>query len=657
MPSATSLLNLGIVAHVDAGKTSLTERLLYEAGETTSLGSVDAGTTRTDSMDLERRRGITIRAAVTSFAIGDLAVTIVDTPGHPDFIAEVERSLSVLDAAVLVVSAVEGVQPQTVVLWRALQRIGVPTVVFVNKLDRTGASLDRTVAQLVRRLGLRPALLARAEGEGTRDVIVRDVPVAGDAVIQALADVDDRLLERWLAGASIPAHEAMRVLRRSVRGNAVTPIVCGSAITGAGTTQLRRVLREVMPRARAADHPSAATVFAVDRDARGRRTWLRIWSGTLRARTRVGAGGREPARVTEVAVSRPGGLAVTGSARSGEIVVVRGPGDWRIGDAVGPAPSRRAFRFAPPTMQALVEPVEPDRRGALFAALTELAEEDPLIGLRLDEHDAEAAISLHGEVQKEVIAALLAERYGVAARFLETTTVCLERVAGTGDALEQMNLDGNPYLATIGLRIEPAPIGHGIEFSPGIERGRLIPAFITATEDGVRAALRQGRYGWSVTDCVVTMTASGYCPRQSHAHQGFSKAMSSIGADFRNLAPVVVMAALERAGTQVCEPIDRFELDLPDEALNAVAALLGRLGTELLETSTGAGWTRMIGRLAPAAVRRLAARLPDLTRGEGVVTARLDHYAPVRTDGAPPQRRRTGIDPRDRALWFRETPR
>ena len=162
-----SLLNLGIVAHVDAGKTSLTERLLFEAGAVDALGRVDDGTTATDSMELERRRGITIRAAVTSFALDDLAVTILDTPGHPDFIAEVERSLTVLDAAVLVLSAVEGVQPQTVVLWRALRRIGVPTLLFVNKIDRSGADVGRVLTDVRRRLGPHVAPLTRALGEGT----------------------------------------------------------------------------------------------------------------------------------------------------------------------------------------------------------------------------------------------------------------------------------------------------------------------------------------------------------------------------------------------------------------------------------------------------------------------------------------------------------
>ena len=185
-------LNLGIVAHVDAGKTSLTERLLYDAGVLDAPGSVDAGTTRTDSMDLERRRGITIRAAVTSFDIDDLAVNLVDTPGHPDFIAEVERSLTVLDAAVLVLSSVEGVQPQTVVIWRALRRIGVPTALFVNKVDRGGSDVAAVVAQVRRRLTSHVVQLARPVGEGTRDADIEAIPPDDETVVEAVAEVDER---------------------------------------------------------------------------------------------------------------------------------------------------------------------------------------------------------------------------------------------------------------------------------------------------------------------------------------------------------------------------------------------------------------------------------------------------------------------------------
>ena len=652
-----SFLNLGIVAHVDAGKTSLTERLLYEAGVLDAPGSVDQGTTRTDSMDLERRRGITIRAAVTSFAIGELQVTVVDTPGHPDFVAEVERSLTVLDAAVLVLSAVEGVQPQTVVIWRALRRIGVPTVLMVNKVDRGGSDVARTLDQVARRLTPQLVTLTAVEGEGCRHARVQGLSLTDPSVVQAVADVDDRVLARWVDGSPACEGDVLQALRRGVRVGALTPVVVGSAVTGAGVPQLRRVLSHVLPRADEAGGPAAATVFAVDRDAGGRRAWVRLWSGEVTAREHVVLTGRRAARVTEVAVSEAGGARVRSSARGGQIAVLRGLSDARVGDVLGRPPARRQHRFAPPTLQALVEPVDPTQRTALFAALTELADEDPLIDLRLDPADGEAAVSLHGEVQKEVIAALLDERYGVRARFLATSVVCLERVVGTGSSIERLAQHDNPYLATVGLRIQAAAVGHGVEFSPGVERGNLPPAFIAATEEGVRSALRQGLRGWPVTDCLVTMTASGYYPRQSRPHQKFDKAMSSVGADFRNLTPVVVMAALAEARTIVCQPVERIDLEVPDAAISGVSGLLGRLRGVVVESSCHADRTRLIATLPSARVPELARALPDLTGGEAVLVTQLDHHAPVAGHEPPPSRRRRGTDPRDRATWFRDVPR
>ncbi|MFC7495488.1 MULTISPECIES: GTP-binding protein [unclassified Nocardioides] len=655
-------LNLGIVAHVDAGKTSLTERLLFEAGAIAELGSVDSGTTSTDSLALERRRGITIRAAVTSFALpgsdgaGAIGVNVVDTPGHPDFIAEVERSLGVLDAAVLVLSAVEGVQPQSVLIWRALRRIGVPTLIFVNKVDRSGADVARVVDQVRRRLAPHVVVLTAVEGAGTAEAVVRRLPLCSPAVVEAVAEVDDDVLDRW-AGGGLEEGQVLTALRAGVGDGSLAPVLAGSAITGAGLEPLRRALAQLLP------HPGptgagelGATVFAVDRDDRGRRTWLRLWSGELRLRDRIGVAGGRPERVTGIEVSTPDGQ-VAGVAGAGDISVVRGLGRARIGDVIGVPPARTTPRFPPATLQALVEPVDPTQRGALFAGLAELADEDPLIGLRIDETDREAAVSLHGDVQKEVIAALLEDRFGVRARFLATSTVCIERVLGTGEAVERVGVADNPYLASIGLRVEPAPDGHGIGWTAGIEPGRLPPAFIAATEEGVRRTLRQGLHGWQVTDCRVTMTASWYAPRQSRPHQGFNKAISSVGADFRHLAAVVVMAALARAGTVVCRPIEEITLDLPTDSLGVLTDVVGRLGATILDTVPDGGYTRLVAHLPSAQVPELARRLPDLTGGEGVLVGELSHHAPVPPGDVVPEHARSHPDAMDRVEWFRDVPR
>jgi ribosomal protection tetracycline resistance protein len=650
-----ALLNLGIVAHVDAGKTSLTERLLYEAGAVSRPGSVDAGTTRTDSMELERRRGITIRAAVTSIAIGELTINLLDTPGHPDFIAEVERSLAVLDAAVLVVSAVEGVQPQTVAIWRALRRIGVPTVFFLNKVDRRGADVDRVMIQVRHRLTAHPVMLTTVTGQGGRDARVRAVGLDSEPVVEAVAEVDDAVAARWLTDEPVRARDVRRAIRHAVRRAELTPVACGSAITGAGVRQLCDILAELLPRGEAREGPLAGTVFAVDRDGHGRRAWLRLWSGRLRVRDRVQLAGTRPQTVTQIAVTEPAGVLVRPSAAAGQIAAVRGL-SARVGQHIGDPPRRHAYRFPPATRQALVEPVEPAQRLAMFAGLAELADEDPLVDLRLDERQEQAVVRLHGDVQKEVLAALLEDRYGVRVRFSGTLTACIERVAGTGTAEERVSRRGNPYLAGLGLRIDAVMVGHGIEFRPGIEPGRLPPAFIAATEEGVRAALRQGLHGWPVTDCTVTMTSSQYWPRQSKPHQKFDKSVSSVAADFRNLAPVVVAAALRQAGSRVCQPIERFEVDIPRATVDSVMALLGRLGAVVHDTGPAGGYLEVSGTLPSSRIPQVVAALPDLTGGEALLTTRFDHYAAV-TGEDPPVLPRRGPDPGDRETWFRAVPR
>src|SRR6476646_1248186 len=262
-------LNLGILAHVDAGKTTLTERLLFDAGVIGALGSVDRGTTQTDTLELERQRGITIRTAVASFPLGDVDVNLVDTPGHPDFIAEVERSLAVLDGVVLVVSAVEGVQAQTLVLMRALQRLHLPTLVFLNKIDRVGADVDRVLEQVRARLS--PAA----------------IPVwAID--LEQLAGNDDELLAAYVAGREPSAGALRAALARQTQQARVQPVLFGSAITGAGLDELRAAIVDLLPaKAGDSDAPAAATVFKIEPGTVEKVAYVRMFAGTLRVRDRV----------------------------------------------------------------------------------------------------------------------------------------------------------------------------------------------------------------------------------------------------------------------------------------------------------------------------------------------------------------------------------
>lgn len=653
-------LNLGILAHVDAGKTSLTERLLFEAGTIDQPGRVDRGTTRTDSMELERRRGITIRTNVAAFVHDGTQVNLIDTPGHSDFIAEVERSLAVLDAAILVVSAVEGVQPQTVVLWRALRRLRLPTLIFVNKIDRAGADSARVLGQLRSRLagtaGPELLVLARTGAEGGPDAVVTTLQPTADAVVEVLTRHDDQLLADAIDDRRLTAARLVRLTRTLTGRGALVPVLAGSALTGAGVGDLLDALPRLLagPRADAAD--ASALVFKIDHDGGRQTAWARVFAGELTLRQRVGVGAGRPRRITALRRAAPEGFVPVARVAAGEVAAIEGPDALRIGDWIGTPIAGRVTRgFAAPGLEAVVEPVDAGRRGALHRALSELARSDPLIDLRVDPDRGELAVSLYGEVQKEVIGSLLAEQFGVRTRFSDTSIVHVERVLGSGEAVQLIGERATPYLATLGVRVEPAPPGSGLRRRLEAELGSMPPAFFEAAWEGVRTGLAQGLSGWAIPDAEVTITRTGYYPRQSHAHQKFNKNMSSVGADFRNLAPMLVHRALAAAGTVVCEPVERFTLDIPAAVLAAVTATLGQVEGRIADTAQLDDRLVLAGTLPTRRLLELARALPDLTRGEGVLQAEIDHDQPV--PGTPPVRRRIGPDPLDDETWCRERPR
>jgi ribosomal protection tetracycline resistance protein len=651
-------LNLGILAHVDAGKTTLTERLLYDAGVIGEIGSVDQGSTQTDTLALERQRGITIKSAVVSFRIDDVTVNLIDTPGHPDFIAEVERVLNVLDGAVLVVSAVEGVQAQTRVLMRTLRRLRIPTVVFVNKIDRGGAAPERVLRAIAERLDLAVVAMGSASGLGTRAAAFMP-STAGDAgfasrLVDLLADHDERLLAAYVDGGATVSFRRLRAeLARQTRKALVHPVFFGSAVTGAGVGSLTAGIAELLPAADGdAGGPVSGAVFKIERGPAGEKiAYVRLFSGTVRVRDRLRFGGHEE-KVTAIAVFEDGAAVRRPSVAAGQIGKLWGLGEVRVGDQVGvPRATGPGHHFDPPTLETVVVPSRPADKGRLHLALTQLAEQDPLIDLRQDDLRQELHVSLYGEVQKEVIGATLAADFGLEVGFRETTTICIERPTGTGAAVERLNKAPNPFLATVGLRVAPAPAGSGVGFQVEAELGSMPLAFFAAVEDTVRETLRQGLQGWEVTDCTVAMTHSGYLAKHSLGHQRFNKSMSSTGEDFRKLTPLVLMRALRRAGTVVCEPIHRFRLEVPDDTLGAVLPVLAGLDA-VPRTPVPRGSSYLVEGEVPAArVHELQQRLSALTRGEGVLESALDRNQPVR--GPVPTRPRTDHNPLDRKEYLR----
>jgi ribosomal protection tetracycline resistance protein len=628
-------LNLGVVAHVDAGKTTLTERLLFETGVSTHLGRVDHGDTVTDSDDIERRRGITIRSAVVTFATAGTTVNLVDTPGHSDFVAEVERALAVLDGAVLVVSAVEGVQAQTRVLVRVLEQLGIPFLVFANKIDRVGADVERAVSALREAVSGEVVAMTRAVGLGARTAGTAPRPPGEllEDLADQLAERDPALLQRYVDGPPPTGEELLGLVTRHTSAGDLHPVYVGAALTGVGVRDLLDGLRLLVPGEETApDDQLHASVFKIERDAQGHQVaYARVRSGSLEPRREVERHHRTPDggvvsstfRPTAVRTFTRGSTTSERAARAGEVARVTGLGSVEVGDQLGRWDARFGGRWlAPPGLEAVVRPCDPADATALFEALRELSAQDPLIDARLDGVDEEPTVSLYGEVQREVLAARLADEFGVAAEFLPTQVVHVERVAGTGTAEEATTL-GN---AVVAIRVGPPPASGGVRYRIAIERGWLLPSFHTAIEETVAHELRTGLHGWAVTGCTVTLVNGRY-----------SAPTPSAGA-FRALAASTLRRALADATTTVCAPVSEFEVGMPTPALRAVLHELLAAGATPHPPETNGRRSLVTGVVPTSRVHDVEARLPHLTGGEGYLVSRPAGHEPLRT---PVPRRRT----------------
>jgi ribosomal protection tetracycline resistance protein len=654
-----AIVNIGILAHVDAGKTSLTERILFETGAIRAVGSVDRGTTQTDSLELERARGITIKSAVVSFQLNALKVNLIDTPGHGDFIAEVERSLRVLDGVVLVVSSVEGVQPQTRRLARAVRAVGLPMLIFVNKVDRLGARGEPLIEDIRSKLRLRVVALNAATGLGDRAATV----VAADrartswraSVLDLLAETNERVIEEFERTGGEPSVAFLDgEFRAQIAAGDIIPAFFGSAITGAGVPELLAGIEEWFPAApEVPDAPVAGTVFKIARRASGEKlVYVRLFAGTLAVRQHValrrhtafGESEEFEERITGIDSFAAGTVARANTTGAGEIVGLHGLRAARIGDRIGAdAVDDRGdtLAFPLPTLESVVRPTDPGQITRLRAALEQLAEQDPLISLRQRNAEGEISLRLYGEVQKEVVMDTLARDYGVEATFGPSQAICIERPIGTGEAAEIIGGQGNPFYATVGFRVEPAEPGGGLRYVR--ELGALPLAFYRAIEETVHETFKQGLRGWEVTDCAVTLT-----------HAGFSSVMSTAG-DFRKLVPLVLMWALHRAGTEVCEPVEALDLEIPEDTFGAVSgALLHARATMHNAVRDGASY-RIVGAIPTAELRALEQLLPSLTRGDGGWISRFAGHIPV--TGAAPSRERVGPQPLNRAQYLADVAR
>ena len=615
------IINIGILAHVDAGKTTLTESLLYTSGAIMEPGSVDKGTTRTDSMALERQRKITIQAAVTSFRWKGYKVNLVDTPGHMDFLAEVHRSLSVLDGAILVVSAKDGVQAQTRVLFHALRKMKIPTIIFINKIDQSGVVLEQTYQNIREKL--------------TEDMIVmQEVHLCSEIILSDVADFEkwdaviagnDDILEKYLSGVPLTLWELQKEIKRRVQRGTLFPVYHGSAKDNIGVKELLEVITEVFS-LETDDSQSelCGYVFKIEyTEQKKRRCYLRLYSGTLCLRETILLSKKEKIKITEMSIPFDGEIVPTDTADSGEIVILS-DNTLKLNDVLGDEKllPRKAWTDSPlPFFRTTIEPIKAEQREVLLDALTEIADTDPLLHFMIDSITHEIILSFLGKVQLEVVCSLLNEKYSVEVAIKEPTVIYLERPRKEAHYTIHIEVPPNPFWASIGLAVTPLPVGSGTEYESKVSLGYLNQSFQNAVMEGIRYGLEQGVYGWEVTDCRVCF------------EYGVYYSPVSTPADFRFLAPVVLEQVLKKAGTQVLEPYLSFTLFAPQEYLSRAYHDAVKYDAVIETTSLKNNEAILTGEIPARRIGEYKSDLNFYTNGRSVCLTELKGYQ--ETSGEP----------------------
>jgi elongation factor G len=667
----TKIRNIGFIAHIDAGKTTVSERVLFFTGMTHKIGNIDDGTTVMDFMDLERERGITIASAATSTQWKNYQINIIDTPGHVDFTAEVERSLRVLDGGVVIIDAVAGVQPQSETVWRQAERYSVPRMVFVNKMDRAGADFLKAVDSLGRRLGANAVPIqlpigAEADFQGMIDLVEMkalvyesvdaveavEAPIPADMadevavyranLVEKVSETDDDLLMAYLSDEEITNEVLASALRTATINLKITPVMCGTALKHRGIQPLLDAIVDYLPspldihaiegidpadgsklvRKPSVDDPVSVLIFKVVSDQHvGRLIYIRVYSGVIetgdtlynprtRNRERIG-------RLLRMHADRREEIS---SAGPGEIVTVIGLKDARTGDTLTANNARivlESIEFPEPVLSVAVEPKTRSDQDKMDVALNRLADEDPTLRVSTDEETAQVVLAGMGELHLDVIVERMRREFGLDVNVGNPRVAYRETVTRISEAQGRLvrQTGGHGQFGDCTLRLEPLPVGAGVVFESEITGSTLPREYFRPIEHGAREAAANGILaGYPVTDVKIVLTDGSY-------HDVDSSEMA-----FNIAGSMAFKSAAARAGMAILEPIMKLEVITPSEFLGDVLADLNSRRSQILNME-GQNETQVVNAFVPLAETfRYATDLRSRTTGRASFVMSLDHY-------------------------------
>jgi elongation factor G len=668
--------NIGIIAHIDAGKTTTTERILFYTGKTHKIGSVDDGTTVTDWMDQERERGITIVSAAVSAVWKHHLINVIDTPGHIDFTAEVQRSLRVLDGGIVVFDAVQGVEPQSETVWRQADLYKVPRICFVNKMDRVGSSYERTVEMIHDRLGANVFAIQVAIGEedqfkGVVDLITRkayiwedhdgtppleveipddlkeQVEIARTQMVEVIAETDEGLTNKFLEEQEISEEELKTALRAAVISNELTPVLCGSSLISTGVQPLLDAVVDYLPspldippvegtdpktdelliRKPDDEEPLSGLVFKIVTDPYvGRLAYIRIYSGVIEQGTTVSnpsKGKRERiGRLIRMYADRREDITKAGA---GDIAAVLGLKNSFTGDTlceIGSPIILENISFPDPVIMVAIEPKTTADQDRLATALQKLSEEDPTFQVRVDGDTGQTLISGMGELHLEVLVDRMLREFKVQARvgrprvaYKESITRPVEKV----DYRHVKQSGGHGQYGHVVLNLEPGVAGSGIVFEDEIRGGTIPREYIPAVGKGVLAAAESGVIaGYPVTDIKVTLV------------DGSSHDVDSSDLAFKMAGSMAFRQGVQKGKPVLQEPVMKVEIILPEEYLGDIIGQVNSRRGDVQGMDAHPGGTQGIRAMVPLAeMFGYATELRSATKGRGAFTMEFDHYSKI----------------------------
>jgi elongation factor G len=668
--------NIGIIAHIDAGKTTTTERILYYTGKTYRMGSVDDGTTVTDWMVQERERGITIVSAAVTAEWKGYQINLIDTPGHIDFTAEVQRSMRVLDGGVVVFDATQGVEPQSETVWRQADRYNVPRICFANKMDRTGASYDETIASIVSRLGATPIPMqlpigSEAGFKGVIDLMtmqaifwtdnlgkemnIAEVPAeleseameARARMVERIAELDDDLTVKFLEGEEISVEELKAGLRRAVIENRASPIFCGSSLKNKGVQPLLDAVIDYLPspndilpvtgtnpddgsevtRPAEDNAPMCALVFKIVTDPYvGRLAYFRVYSGTVTQGTMVSnpiKGKRERVgRLLRMYADRREDIT---EVYAGDIAAILGLKDSFTGDTLcdqNHPVVLESISFPEPVIHVAIEPKTAVDQSKMDEALRKLSEEDPTFRVRSDESTGQTIIAGMGELHLDILVDRMLREFRVQANVGRPRVSYRETITRSVLKLSYRYVKqsgGRGMYGHVVFNVHPLDRGGGVVFENKIIGGSIPREFIPGVEKGVREATESGTLaGYPITDIKVELIDGSY-------HEVDSNEMA-----FKMAASMGFKEAVEKGGPVLLEPIMKVEVIVPEEFLGDVLGQLNSRRSEILGMEMRHGNAQAIRARVPLAeMFGYATELRSYTQGRGVFSMEFDHYAPV----------------------------